>query len=88
LKIKALSAIASRVVSITFFSNSFFGVRAIPKFNPGYGSAGRVNILKKVKVDGAWCLYPAVVESDGKLKDKVRVMGAVEVHPEGQADEQ
>src|SRR5580658_8404077 len=56
----------------------------MPKKNPGYGAAGRVNILKKVKVNGAWGLYPAVVESNGKLKDKVRVKGAVEVHSEGQ----
>jgi hypothetical protein len=52
--------------------------------NPGYGTAGRVNILKNVKVNGAWSLCPAVVESKGKLKDKVRVKGVVEVHPEGQ----
>jgi integrase/recombinase XerD len=55
----------------------------MPKTNPGYGAAGRVNILKKVKVNGSWGLYPAVVESTGKLKDKVRVKGSVEVHPEG-----
>ncbi len=54
----------------------------MPKVNPGYGSAGRVNILKKVKVNGAWNLCPAVVESNGKLKDKVRVKGVVEIHPE------
>ncbi|HET9086618.1 MAG TPA: hypothetical protein VFN53_03770 [Acidobacteriaceae bacterium] len=45
---------------------------------------GRVNILKKVKVRAAWNFYPAVIESNGKLKDKVRVKGAIEVHPEGQ----
>jgi hypothetical protein len=48
-----------------------------------YGPTQRVNILKKVKVDGAWNFYPAVVESNGKLKDKVRIKGAIEVHPEG-----
>jgi hypothetical protein len=48
-----------------------------------YGPTQRVNILKKIKVDGAWNFYPAVVESNGKLKDKVRIKGAVEVHPEG-----
>ena len=56
----------------------------MPKTNPGYGPAGRVNILKKVKVNQTWGLYSAVVESNGELKDKVRVKGAVEVHPEGQ----
>jgi hypothetical protein len=48
-----------------------------------YGPTQRVNILKKIKVDSAWNFYPAVVESNGKLKDKVRIKGAVEVHPEG-----
>jgi integrase len=56
----------------------------MPKKNPGYGAAGRVNILKKVKVNGAWVLCSAVVETNGKLKDKVRVKGAVEIHSEGQ----
>ena len=49
----------------------------------GYGSENRVNILKKVKVGKTWNLYPAVVEPNGKLRDKVRVHGKVEVHPEG-----
>jgi integrase/recombinase XerD len=49
----------------------------------GYGSESRVNILKKVKVGKNWNLYPAVVEPNGKLRDKVRVRGKVEVHPEG-----
>ncbi|MGE5112803.1 MAG: tyrosine-type recombinase/integrase [Acidobacteriaceae bacterium] len=44
---------------------------------------GRVNLLKKVKVDGAWKLFPAVVESDGRLKDRVRIHGRIEVHSEG-----
>jgi hypothetical protein len=55
----------------------------MPKVSSGYGSAHRVNIVKKIKVDGAWNFYPAVVESNGKLKDKVRIKGIVEVHPEG-----
>ena len=49
----------------------------------GYGSENRVNILKKVKIGKNWNLYPAVVEPNGKLRDKVRVRGKVEVHPEG-----
>ena len=48
----------------------------------GYG-AHRVNILKKVKVGKIWNFYPAVVESNGKLRDKVLVHGKVEVHSEG-----
>ena len=49
----------------------------------GYGPENRVNILKKVKVGKTWNLFPAVVESNGKLRDKVRVRGKVEIHPEG-----
>ena len=49
----------------------------------GYGGENRVNILKKVKVSTTWNLYPAVVEPNGKLRDKVRVRGKVELHPEG-----
>jgi integrase/recombinase XerD len=63
-----------------------FGVSGgptMPKTFSGYGPAHRVNIVKKVKVDGRWNFFPAVVESNGKLKDKVRVRGSVEVHPEG-----
>jgi integrase/recombinase XerD len=48
-----------------------------------YGSENRVNILKKVKIGKKWNLYPAVVELNGKLRDKVRVHGKVESHPEG-----
>ena len=48
----------------------------------GYGSENRVNILKKVKVGTTWNLYPAVVEPNGKLRDKVRVRGKVELHNE------
>jgi hypothetical protein len=38
---------------------------------------------QKVKVGKNWNLYPAVVEPNGKLRDKVRVRGKVELHPEG-----
>ena len=58
-------------------------IPTMPKVASGYGPDHRVNIVKKVKVDGAWNFYPAVVESNGKLKDKVRIKGTVEVHPEG-----
>lgn len=40
----------------------------------------RVNVLKKVKVNGAWKFCPVVVEPNGKLKNKVRVNGRAEVH--------
>src|SRR5260370_20825911 len=48
-----------------------------------FGWKKRVNVLKKVKVNGIWKLCPAVVEPNGKLKDKVKVNGHVEVHAEG-----
>ncbi len=51
------------------------------KNSPEY--ADRVNLIKKIKVKDAWRFAPAVVESNGKLKDRVRVNGAIEVHPEG-----
>src|SRR5262249_1056602 len=43
----------------------------------------KVNVLKKVKVDGKWKLCPAIVEPGGKLKDRVQVNGRAEVHNEG-----
>lgn len=43
----------------------------------------QVNVLKKVKVEGQWKLCPVVVETDGKLKDRVQVNGSAEVHSEG-----
>ena len=43
----------------------------------------QVNVLKKVKVEGQWKLCPVVVESDGKLKDRVQINGSAEVHSEG-----
>ena len=51
------------------------------KNSPEY--ANRVNLLKKIKIDGAWRFAPVVPEPNGRLKDKVRVNGTVEVHPEG-----
>ena len=59
------------------------GLADMSKRGNGYGSETRVNILKKIKVGGNWNLYPAVVEPNGKLRDKARVRGKVEVHPEG-----
>ncbi len=43
----------------------------------------KVNVLKKVKVDRQWKLCPAIVEPDGKLKDRVQVNGRAELHNEG-----
>ena len=45
--------------------------------------ADRVNLIKKIKVGSAWRFAPVVPESNGRLKDKVRVKGTVEVHTEG-----
>lgn len=47
------------------------------------GARTKVNVLKKVKVDGKWKLCPVVVEPNGKLKDRVQVNGRTEVHSEG-----
>jgi integrase len=43
----------------------------------------KVNVLKKVKVDGQWKLCPAIVEPGGKLNDRVQINGPPEVHNEG-----
>jgi len=45
--------------------------------------SARVNVVKKVKVDGEWKFCPVVVESNGRLRDRVRVNGNTEIHPEG-----
>jgi integrase len=55
---------------------------ALPHKNaPEY--ADRVNLIKKIKVGGAWRFAPVVPEPNGRLKDKVRINGTVEVHTEG-----
>jgi integrase/recombinase XerD len=45
--------------------------------------ADRVNLIKKIKVDGSWRFAPVVPEPNGRLKDKVRINGTVETHTEG-----
>ena len=45
--------------------------------------ADRVNLLKKIKVGSAWRFATVVPEANGRLKDRVRVNGQVESHPEG-----
>ena len=55
--------------------------RNTPLNAPEY--ADRVNLIKKIKVGSAWRFAPVVPESNGRLKDKVRVNGTVEVHTEG-----
>ena len=45
--------------------------------------ADRVNLIKKIKVGSAWRFAPVVPEANGRLKDKVRVNGQIEVHVEG-----
>jgi integrase/recombinase XerD len=44
---------------------------------------GRVNLIKKVKVDGEWKFCPAVFDQGRKLNDLVRVRGQIETHSEG-----
>src|ERR1700690_3817002 len=45
--------------------------------------ADRVNLIKKIKINKDWRFAPVVPEANGRLKDKVRVNGEVEVHSEG-----
>lgn len=45
--------------------------------------ADRVNLIKKIKIGKIWTFAPVVPEANGRLKDKVRVNGQVEVHTEG-----
>src|SRR5258708_11022484 len=47
------------------------------------GSRTRINVLKKVKINGQWKLCSVVTEASGRLKDRVRVKGRTEVQPEG-----
>ena len=44
---------------------------------------GRVNLIKKVKVDGKWRFCPALFEPGRRLNDLVRVHGQIETHSEG-----
>jgi integrase/recombinase XerD len=48
---------------------------------PNY--ADRVNLIKKIKTDDGWRFAPVVPEANGRLKDRVRINGQIEVHPEG-----
>src|SRR5438093_10013350 len=54
----------------------------MPRSRHAFGF-GRVNLLKKIKVDGKWTFCPAVVEAGRRLNDLVRVNGQIETHPEG-----
>jgi integrase/recombinase XerD len=53
----------------------------IRKNAPDY--ADRANLIKKIKLDGNWRFAPVVPEANGRLKDKVRINGTIEVHTEG-----
>jgi|SRR5581483_1482139 len=44
---------------------------------------GRVNLIKKVKVDGEWKFCPPIVDPGRRLSDKVLVKGKIETHSEG-----
>ena len=43
----------------------------------------QVNVLKKVRTSQGWRLCPTVREANGRLRDRVRVGGRIEVHTEG-----
>ena len=49
--------------------------------SPDY--AERVNLIKKIKTSKGWRFAPVVAEANGRLKDRVRINGQAEVHPEG-----
>jgi hypothetical protein len=46
-------------------------------------TGARVNVLKKVKTSTGWRLCPVVHEANGRLRDRVRVNGDIQIHPEG-----
>ncbi len=45
--------------------------------------ADRVNLITKIKTADGWRFAPVVPEANGRLKDRVRINGQIEVHPEG-----
>jgi len=45
--------------------------------------ADRVNLIKKIKTADGWRFAPVVPEANGRLKDRVRINGQIEIHPEG-----
>jgi integrase len=45
--------------------------------------ADRVNLIKKIKTSSGWRFASVVPEANGRLKDRVRINGKLEVHPEG-----
>ncbi|MFZ1938645.1 MAG: hypothetical protein WAU67_06070, partial [Terracidiphilus sp.] len=45
--------------------------------------AERVNLIKKIKTAAGWRFAPVVPEANGRLKDRVRLNGQIETHPEG-----
>src|SRR5258707_14611475 len=45
--------------------------------------ADRVNLIKKIKTSSGWRFASVVPEANGRLKDRVRINGQTEVHPEG-----
>lgn len=78
--------LVSTLVSIRAgLREKFFGrtITAMLELGSGLASKIRVNVLKKVKVNGQWKFCPAVVEANGRLKDRVRIHGITESHPEG-----
>jgi hypothetical protein len=42
--------------------------------------AERVNLIKKIKTPNGWRFAPVVPEANGRLKDRVRINGQLEVH--------
>jgi integrase/recombinase XerD len=44
--------------------------------------ADRVNLIKKIKTANGWRFASVIPEANGRLKDRVRINGQLEVHPE------
>jgi hypothetical protein len=50
---------------------------------PPIRRGARVNVFTKVRIRHGWRLCPVVRETNGRLRDRVRVGGCAEVHTEG-----
>ncbi len=64
----------------------FRGGQTIPPIPRRVDSSRRgvqVNVLKKVRTSQGWRLCPVVREANGRLRDRARVGGRIEVHAEG-----
>lgn len=80
-----MSTLVSTAVSSAHLREFHYGrtIAAMSHSEASARSRTRINVLKKVKVHGQWKLCPVVIETSGRLKDRVRVKGRTELHSEG-----